>query len=422
MRAMSTRVLHIQDHTIPELSGYAVRSRYIVACQRALGLDARVVSSARHPACNSREETLDGIPFFRTARPQSLVARAMSPLPILREWPLTRALEERIVEVASAFSPQVLHAHSPIFNGWATRRAARRLGLPWVYEIRAFWEDDAVDKKKIREWGFTYRQVRAAETRICRDASAVVTICRGLREDIISRGIPATKVHLIANGVDSERFVVRERDEQLAQRCGVQGERVIGFVGSFFRYEGLPLLVHAFADLVRDNPRVKLLLLGGGEDEAAVRTAVASLGIEASVILPGRVPHAEVDAWYSLIDLLVYPRLSVRLTELVTPLKPLEAAAAGKCMLGSDVGGVKELLERVGCKRLFRAGSRPDLVQAMQEWLRTSEEALRAEQSRQVDLAAAECQWIQAVRPILSVYGSLLAPRELVAAGARGAG
>ncbi len=407
------RVLHIQDHTIPELSGYAVRSRYVVACQRELGIDARVLSSARHPAGGAFEETLEGIPFHRTSQPGGLVARLLRPVPILREWPMTAALEQRIIEVAEGFAPQVLHAHSPIFNGWATRRAARRLGLPWVYEIRAFWEDDAVDKGKIRENGFTYRQVRNSETRLCRDASAVVTICEGLRQDLVQRGIDEAKVHVITNGVDAARFVPRARDESFAAKAGLGAARVVGFVGSFFRYEGLPLLVEAFADIARTRGDVKLLLLGGGEDEGAVRAAVQAAGLGERVILPGRVPHAAVDDWYSLIDLLVYPRLSVRLTELVTPLKPLEAAAAGKSILGSDVGGVKELLERVGCQRLFKAGSKDALIAALSDWMAAPLSQLQQERQRHVDLARQNCSWMQAVEPIQHVYAGLLGRRGL---------
>lgn len=416
------RVLHIQDHTIPELSGYAVRSRYVVACQRELGIDARVVSSARHPTGGAMEETLEGIPFHRTMPPRGFMARVLRPVPVLREWPMTSALEARIIEVARGFAPQVLHAHSPIFNGWATRRAARRLGIPWVYEIRAFWEDDAVDKRKIRENGFTYSQVRNSETRLCRDASAVVTICDGLRQDLVARGIVADKVHVITNGVDAARFVPRARDERFAGQVGLGGARVIGFVGSFFRYEGLPLLVEAFAEIARTRENVKLLLLGGGEDELAVRAAVQACGLGERVLLPGRVPHAAVDAWYSLIDLLVYPRLSVRLTELVTPLKPLEAAAAGKCILGSDVGGVRELLERVGCQRLFKAGSKDALVMALSDWLDAPAARLQQERDRHVELASRGCSWMHAVEPIQHVYEGLLGGHRMTvtSAGSRG--
>lgn len=409
---MEVRVLHIQDHTLPELSGYAVRSHAIVKSQRQLGIDARVVSSARHPQGCAATETLDGVEFHRTRRPDGLLARAGLRIPFLREVPMTSALTRRILEVSRSFRPHLLHAHSPIFNGMAARRAARALGIPFVYEIRAFWEDDAVDKGKIRESGLIYNRVRAMETSLCRSAAAVTTICSGLREDLLSRGLPAEKVLLIPNGVDARRFRPAPRDQALARRLGLEHETVLGFVGSFFRYEGLPLLVQAFAAVEKQRPGTRLLLLGGGEDEAAVRAAIAQHGLADKVILPGRVPHAEVDAWYSLIDLLLYPRLSVRLTELVTPLKPLEAAAAGKSMLGSDVGGVKELLGMVGCRRLCRAGSATSLTDGILNWLNTPEEVRVAERDAQRRAAEEHCTWLQSVAGILPIYSRLVPDHE----------
>ena len=404
---MSLRVLHIQDHTIPELSGYAVRSHAVVTQQRALGIDARVVSSARHPHCGQRSETLQGVEFHRTAQPQGVLSKWELKVPLLRERPMTAALTRRILEVAREFRPHLLHAHSPIFNGWAARRAARTLNIPYVYEIRAFWEDDAVDKRKISEGGFVYSRVRAAETSICRGAGAVTTICSGLRDDLVGRGLAPDKVHVIPNGVDADRFRPLPRDAALAARHGLGDQRVIGFVGSFFRYEGLPLLVEAFASVLREFPDTRLVLLGGGEDEQSVRNAVDRRMLSGHVLLPGRVPHAEVDAWYSLLDLLVYPRLSVRLTELVTPLKPLEAAAAGKSLLGSDVGGVKEILARVGCERLCKAGSVESLATAIKLWLGTDPTVLRQEQESMRRAAQDHCSWRAAIARILPVYEGL---------------
>ncbi|MSR74984.1 MAG: glycosyltransferase [Planctomycetes bacterium] len=415
---MTLRVLHIQDHTIPELSGYAVRSHAVVTQQRALGIDARVVSSARHPATGESTETIHGIEFHRTSRPHGLLTDWELKLPFLRERPMTAALTQRVLEVARDFQPHLLHAHSPIFDGWAARRASRALGIPYVYEVRAFWEDDAVDKRKITEGGFIYSRVRAAETSICRSAGAVTTICSGLRDDLLARGLEPEQVHVIPNGVDADRFQPIARDEALAARLGVSQQRVIGFVGSFFRYEGLPLLVEAFASVLQEFPNTKLILLGGGEDEGAVRDAVDRRMLSGQVLLPGRVPHAEVEAWYSIIDLLVYPRLSVRLTELVTPLKPLEAAAAGKSMLGSDVGGVKEILGLVGCKRLCRAGSVESLAEAIKEWMRMAPEEVRFEVAHQRQEAQAHCSWRAAIERILPIYGGLC-PGVIDAAGAR---
>lgn len=403
----SLRVLHVQDHTIPQFSGYAFRSRYIVENQRKLGIDAEVLSSARHRDFDSLVEEIDGIRFHRTPWPTGALNGAQLKIPFWRERILTAAMVRRIREVAETFRPDALHAHSPFFNGQAALRAGRALGIPVVYEIRAFWEDDAVDKNKFAEGSFVYRQVRRLETQVCMRADRVVTICGGLKDDLVGRGIDADKVSVVSNGVDMDKFQPVEPDPALAKKLGLDGKVVVGFVGSFFHYEGLPLLVEAVALLKERHPELRVLLVGGGEDEERTREAAKTHGVEDRIVFTGRVPHAEVAAYYALIEVLVYPRLSKRITELVTPLKPLEAFAMGKGVIGSDVGGVKELLEDCDAGRLFRAGSAEALAEALSAWVQTPE-AGRLEEREAAKAAVAERRtWIGQVERILPVYQSL---------------
>jgi glycosyltransferase involved in cell wall biosynthesis len=227
-----------------------------------------------------------------------------------------------------------------------TVRVGRRLGIPVVYEVRAFWEDAAVDHGTSREGGPRYRATRAMETYVFRHADAVTTICEGLRGDIIGRGIPAARVTVIPNAVDIEQFRQGgEPDPELRTRLGLDDARVIGFIGSFYAYEGLSLLLDALPRILEKAPDARVLLVGGGFQDAALRQQAQKLGIADKVVFTGRVPHAEVTRYYDLVDLLVYPRLSMRLTDLVTPLKPLEAMAQGRLLLASDVGGHRELIE-----------------------------------------------------------------------------
>lgn len=409
---MGLRVLHVQDHTVPEMSGYAFRSRCLVETERRLGLEPEVVSSARHRRFDAPEEEFDGLRFHRTAWPAGLLDRIQLRIPFWRERVLTAALERRVEEVARGFRPAVLHAHSPMFNGMAALRVGRRLGIPVLYQIRAFWEDDAVDKGKFREGSFVYRQVRRLETGVCRAADGVVTICEGLRQDLLGRGLPPARVLVVPNGVDAARFVPRAPDRALASRLGLEGCTVAGFIGSFFHYEGLPLLMEAMALLKDRHPGLRMLLVGGGEDEAATRARAAALGVADRVIFAGRVPHDEIESWYSLPEVLVYPRLSRRITELVTPLKPLEALAMEKGVIGSDVGGVKDLFDDCGARRLFRAGSAEDLARALAEWLGTPPGERDRERRAGREAVLARRSWETVVEPVLPLYRGLAGAPE----------
>ena len=171
-------------------------------------------------------------------------------------------------------------------------------------------------------------------------------------------------------GLGGERDQPRPFGELARERLGLAGRRVLGFIGSFYAYEGLPLLVQALPALLATDPDIRLLLVGGGPDEKRIRERSRELGVEDAVVLTGRVPHAEVQSYYDLVDVLVYPRLSMRLTELVTPLKPLEAMAEGRLVVASDVGGHRELIEDGVTGRLFRAGDASALAAVVSALLR----------------------------------------------------
>ncbi len=356
------RALHVLDHSIPLHSGYTFRTAALLREQRALGWETFHLTSPKQGATATAVEDVDGLRFYRTAP----ATGALAGLPLGRELALMKQLEIRLEAVAREIRPDIIHAHSPVLNALPAIKVARRLGIPVVYEIRAFWEDAAVDHGSTREGSLRYRATRALETRAIRLADHVFTICEGLRADIVARGIPAAKVTVIPNAVDVASFqLASPPDPALLEKWGLSGKTVVGFIGSFYAYEGLDLLLDALPELVRQRPDVRLLLVGGGPQEANLRQQAERLGLGQHVVFTGRVPHKEVGRYYDLINILAYPRHPMRLTELVTPLKPLEAMAQGQLFIASDVGGHKELIEHNQTGILFKAGDRDALSGAL---------------------------------------------------------
>lgn len=335
-----TRVLHILDHSLPLQSGYTFRTRAILTSLQKAGVEVRAITGARHSAEGPPRETIDGLTFERLP-----AAPAPGGAPGLREWREIETLRKQIERVAHDWQPDILHAHSPALCGMAGLRAARRLGLPLVYEIRAFWEDAAVGNGMGREGSLKYRLTRALENRVVAGADAVFTICEGLRADLVGRGHDAGKIALSPNGVDLSLFGEPvPRDDALAREIGIGEGPVIGFIGSFYDYEGLDDLIAALPALRERHPGAQLLLVGGGPMDAALRAQAAASAATGAIVFTGRVPHTEVERYYSLIDVLAYPRKRSRLTDLVTPLKPLEAMAQERIVAASDVGGHRELI------------------------------------------------------------------------------
>ena len=398
------KILHILDHSIPLHSGYTFRTRGIIDQQRARGWETAHLTSAKQKANGVGDEMVDGLRFYRTPVPQGVTTR----LPLINQWEVVHGLERRLPAVIEREHPDILHAHSPSLNGIAAVRAGRRFGLPVVYECRAFWEDAAADHGTSSEWGLRYRLSRRLETWVFRQADAVTCICEGLRTDIVARGIPESKVTVIPNGVDADRFSVQlPRDESLEAELGLGGKVVLGFLGSFYSYEGLPLAVKALPMIQARWPDARLMLVGGGPQEADLRRLIDQLGLGDQVLMTGRVPHDQVHRYYSLVDILVYPRLAMRLTDLVTPPKPLEAMAQGKLVLASDVGGHKELIRDGENGVLFTAGSSGALATAALEMMAHRERwsAFRTEGRRYVE---EERNWPTSVANYEAVYTSLM--------------
>ncbi len=354
------RILHVLDHSLPLHSGYTFRTLSILAQQRALGWQTFQLTSPKQGAVTQLEETLGEWRFYRTPLPTGLAAY----LPVLGQRTLMAATQRRLAAVADTVRPDVLHAHSPVLNAWPALHVGRARSIPVVYEVRAFWEDAAADLGTAREWGLRYRLTRALETRALRRADAITTICEGLRGDLLARGIPAEKITVIPNAVDLAAFHFRApADPDLMARHGLTPGKTLGFAGSFYAYEGLDLLLRAMPAVLRAVPEARVLLAGGGPQDARLRTLAGELGIQHSVHFTGRVPHADIGRYYSVMDVMVYPRISRRLTELVTPLKPLEAMAMGKLVVASNVGGHRELIRDGENGHLFAAGS-PDAIAA----------------------------------------------------------
>ena len=398
------RILHILDHSIPLHSGYTFRTRAILEHQRALGWETFHLTSTKQGITGVSEEQVDELRFYRTEPATGVMSR----LPVINQFNGISRLEKRIAEIIPEVQPDLLHAHSPALNGVAALRAARNSGLPVVYEVRAFWEDAAADHGTSREGGTRYRLTRRLETYVLQRAAAVTTICEGLRKDIIGRGIPGHKVTVIPNAVDISRFSADGQPEvSLQKKYGLEGKVVLGFIGSFYAYEGLPLLLQALPGIVASVPDACLLLVGGGPEERRLKAMVDDVGLQGRVIMTGRVPHDDIQEYYNLVDIFVYPRISMRLTDIVTPLKPLEAMAQGRLVLASDVGGHRELIRPGENGQLFQAGSVAALEDKAVDLLRHRDEWQHLRETGR-QFVESERNWAASVARYNDVYAAAL--------------
>lgn len=399
------KILHVFDHSLPLQSGYTFRSRNILNEQRNLGWETFHLTSPKHRGADShaKYEDVDGLRFHRTPR----IALPLSWIPGLRDEVSVRKTSHRLAELAKEIEPDVIQAHSPVLNALAALPVARRLGIPLIYEVRAFWEDAAIANGTAQPWGPQVRLTRLLENHALASVQAITTICDGLKSDMVARSFAASSITVIPNAVDVKQFTeAPAADASLRVELGLDGSTVLGFIGSFYPYEGLDIAIRTLRLLAANDLNVKLLLVGGGPDEKKLKQLAESQGLGDRVIFTGRVPHDRVPQYAALIDIFVFPRKSIRLTELVTPLKPLEAMAQRKLVVASDVGGHRELIRDGETGILFAPDSPGALAECVEALLEN-----RGDWARYVDAGRAfverERTWAHSVANYKQIFDGL---------------
>lgn len=399
---MTLRVLHVLDHSLPLQSGYSFRTLALLREQRAMGWETFHLTTPKHYAVSPDEEQAAGMTFMRTNVRPSLLRR----LPVVNNAMVVWDTARRLEQVWDRVRPDIVHAHSPCLTGLAALSVAHKRNVPVVYEMRATWEDAAVDHGSTTAGSPRYRLSRALETSVIKRADGLVAICGGLADEIASRGVPRERIAIVRNAVNIKDFaVIESADEALTRELGLGTGPVFGFIGSLYGYEGIDVLVAALPEILRAHPQASVLLVGGGPAEPLVRQLAAKLGVSERVRFVGRVPNDQVRRYYSVIDLLAYPRKSTRLTELVTPLKPLEAMSLSRCFIASDVGGHRELIPQHLRTNLFKADDPADLARVAVRVLAEREgwPRLLAEARQHV---ATHCTWSISAANYRDVYAT----------------
>jgi glycosyltransferase involved in cell wall biosynthesis len=389
-------ILHVVGKAMPRTqSGYTLRTHYTAVAQRQTGLQVSVVSQMGETDGDSRgTDTVDDIVYY------TLPGQAKNSIP-LDDW-LTENIEQ-LLALVKDIRPSLLHAHSDFFNAISAQAVGDYFGIPVVYESRGFWEESWLSRTEQRfnvdwanfeaRWGlpeaYALRKAREEEARS--RADRVFTLARVMKDRIVEAGIPASKVALVPNSVNSDDFPVLERDLDLAKELEVPDECVtIGYVSSIVEYEGIDTLLEGFKRASQEIDReLRLLIVGDGPVLDALKEQAKKSRIR-NVIFTGRVAHKDILSYYSLIDIFVVPRRPAAVCHLVTPLKPFEAFSTGRTVVMSDVQALREIAEDSGAAELFTAGDPDSLAGVLRNLLDNPE--------RRLALANRGAEWVRAQR------------------------
>ena len=391
------RVLNILAFSLPYTSvGYATRSHGLAIGIKNAGWDIRPYTRPGFPYDFKPElegqelpaaDEIDGIVYHRIF---DFTRKEMSEVEYMHA---AIAHYERIIR---AEQPQVVHAASNYVTALPALIAARRLGVPFIYEVRGFWEITRSSREEQFKNTPKYRFMQLFEALTARQADHVITITTAMKEELIARGVPEDRISIAYNSVDPAHFVPRPRNQPLAVQLGIpESVPVIGYVGSFVDYEGLDDLIIACAGLKAEGKEFRLLLVGDGATYGDLERQVKEQGLADKTIMTGRVPHEMVDDYYSLIDIAPFPRKPWDVCELVSPLKPYEAMALEKAVVVSSTRALTEIVRHEENGLVFTKGDVSDLQAKLARLL--EDEVLRVglgktarlwiEQERSWDLA-----------------------------------
>lgn len=409
------KILHILDISLPHRqSGYSLRSQYIVNAQKALGFDPVVLTRLGAPADGHGVEEIDGVPYLRNTTEEHMARMAQRlgepAIPQIYDEGQARQFCKRVARAIETEKPDLLHAASPGRNAQIAIDMGHHYGLPVVYEVRGLWHDSGVAQGMLSSDSEAYQTQHAQHIQAMQRADAVVTLSEVLKAECIREGIDEHKIGVVPNGV-AEFAAPQTRAHDLAARLGIEPtDVVLGYVGLVRSLEGLHLLLRACEQLKGRHPNLKVLIVGGGRDLPNLQRKAHACGLQDAAIFTGQIPHAEIAAYYTLIDVFVIPRTRSRVTELVAPMKLYEAMAMQKAVIVSDVGALKEGVADGETGRVFVADDVKSLTRTCAELI--AQPALRARLGQQArQWVHAERAWPRVVARYRGIYETALAAR-----------
>ncbi|MGP5679538.1 glycosyltransferase [Glutamicibacter arilaitensis] len=260
--------------------------------------------------------------------------------------------------------PSVIVSASNHITALPALIAARRLGIPFIYEVRGLWEITAAAGNETWYESERFDLARSIESLVANEADRAFAITEEVRDELVKRGAEKDKIEILPNAANIFQYVPLPAERSKVIEKKKKGEFLLGYAGSLVDYEGLDLLINAVAQLPESLSHVGALVVGDGAVLPALKQQVTELGLEDRVRFTGRVPNEEINDYLAIFDTVVCPRKSNIVTELVSPLKPIEAMAAGRPVIGSNVSPIVTLLGAGGGRGLlFEA----DNVQSLAE-------------------------------------------------------
>ncbi len=412
---MKPNILHLFKTSYPSISGYTVRSHSILTKQKLFCSPIALVDP--YFIKKTRPDIIEGniyyrypidlrlhllnnsnflnVPFLESVSQIFYLKILKTPMSLLRSIVKHRKID-------------LIHGHTYARFSNFGEKVAREAKIPFVYEIRGFWEDSRVGVDRLKEFGYKYMKIRRSETNLMKKADALITLGKNMKKEILSRGFDEKKVFVIPNGVDTEKFKPISPDLNLKERLKLKNKKIIAYIGSIQRFEGIDVLIQAIAQVKEKIKEIVLILIGSSFNAYKKELVEISkkLGIENSVYFIGRIQRDFIRNYYSIVDIIVIPRKNIRVCRLVTPLKQLEAMAMEKVVITSDLPALREMIKPGVSGDVFEAENAGDLANKILFYL-TNPKARDKLSIRAREYVRNHYDWDKIIFTYLKIYNQL---------------
>ena len=400
------KVLHVLYQSLPQVSGSSIRSRDIMLSQKEVGIEVLAITAPFQNSISKKGlDIIDDITYIRTSRntENSISDQRKSVLKrLLRVYAIV-FFSQQLYKTIKKEKPDVLHAHAMFFCAIPSLVLGKILNIPVVYEFRSLWmfqKSDSHNKsylnKKIESL-LLYMEI------LClKKAAHAVILNENLKDFIFSKTSKPFEHSIINNAVNTS-LIEKLKANKVSKK---EDKIVFGYIGTLTAYEGLEFLIQTFQELYDDGFKHKLVIYGKGVNKQSVQDQIIARSDINTISYKGAIAPSEVYKAFSEIDVIINPRLNTPLTNSVTPLKPLEAMAYEKLFIGSDVGGIKEIVPQ-GTGFLFSSENKNDLKKVVKKVASLSPQDRNRHKKEALNFVVSHKSWLQNAAKYKEIYTSL---------------
>lgn len=360
------KALHLTKYFFPEYSGTATRLYNIVS---RLPFDVQILTSDRTGKGDIIAQKEEQFGNIRVNRIPLVSGQAIETIPVLRYAHTLYRRSPILTRFALNQQFDIIHAHNSLIFGEVAEQLSRKSNKPFILELHGPRSKSSAEALgRIKAW-----HIRRVDRKLLGHCDHIITLTQRVKEWMLnSYKLPESKITVVPNGADVEQFSLENRRklkvEELKERLDVSG-RIVMYAGIMDKINGIEDLARVIPDIIQERRDICFVFVG--QRPQARRLAVLAKEYPQNVKFLPMVPYQEMPAYYQMCDLFVIPRPSTISSETVTPLKLLEVMAMGRPVLGSNVGGISEVIRDGENGYLFEKGNLESLKKSLLEVLAT---------------------------------------------------